>query len=144
MFHYKTKESMAYDLNKRVIDMTLGELGAWMEEKMTRIVRSENYSRPAIMEGIHPDTGLPEGPLEYVSDVRACEILGTKQQPLSKNTLHKYKAVPIYDPAGRCTNGGKSLPSAKIGARSQYMVGDLLALKKNKHHFVKHGRNRSK
>lgn len=128
---------MGFDIQTRVIDMTLGELGSWMEERMTQIVRSAHNSRPAIVEGIHPETGLPEGPLEYVSDTRACEILGTPQEPLSKNTLIKYKAAPIYDPAGRCTNGGKSLPSAKIGARSQYQVGDLLALKKNKHHFIK-------
>jgi hypothetical protein len=40
--------------------------------------------------------------------------------------------------------GEKSLPSTKIGARSQYFVADLLALKKDKSHFVKLKRNKGK
>jgi hypothetical protein len=135
---------MEFNLNTRVIDLTLGELGEWMKLTMAEAVKTAVSNRPVAIEGIHPETGLPEGPLEYVSDKRACEILGTAKNPVAMHTLYKYKQKPVYGPTGVCLNGGRSLPASKTGPRCQYQVCDLLALKKDKHHFSKPGRNKSR
>lgn len=128
-------DNLQFPADKRLIDLTYGELVMGLNQDV--LAEALKNVKPVTITDVdvHPDTGLPEGPDEYVDNERAIEIIRTKGNPLSKASLAKYRQRPYKDRFG-LNVGGYGLPYEVRGKRCMYKVSDLLAIRSDLHYFV--------